>query len=89
MWDNITGPADCLFQEKYFQLMKEALRPGGIICSQAGSVWSNPETSTMTYNHCKKVFGNAAYAYTSVPSYPSGQIGFVIGSANSVIISYC
>ena len=28
------GPAKCLFEKSYFEKLKEALRPGGIICSQ-------------------------------------------------------
>jgi spermidine synthase len=28
------GPAESLFQVKYFELMKNALRPGGIISTQ-------------------------------------------------------
>lgn len=64
--------------------MKESLRPGGIICSQAGSFWCNLDTSIRSYNNSKVVFGNAAYAYASVPSYPSGVIGFVLGSLNPV-----
>lgn len=82
----MAGPADCLFQQKYFQLMKEALRPDGIICSQAGSAWCNLDTSTRCYEHCKNIFEKVAYAYTSVPSYPSGQIGFVLASTNAVSI---
>lgn len=30
----ISGPAESLFKESYYQLMKAALRSGGIICSQ-------------------------------------------------------
>lgn len=68
--------------------MKEALRPGGIVCSQAGSIWCNLDTSTSTYTHCKNVFAKSAYAYASVPTYPSGQIGFVLGSTNPVRILF-
>lgn len=28
------GPAESLFKESYFQLMKSALKDGGILCSQ-------------------------------------------------------
>ena len=28
------GPAESLFQKSYYELMKRALRPGGIICTQ-------------------------------------------------------
>lgn len=64
--------------------MKNSLREGGIICSQAGSFWCNMDTSRSSYKNAKTVFGNAAYAYASVPSYPSGVIGFVLGSLNPV-----
>lgn len=33
------GPAESLFQESYFSLLKQALRPNGIICSQGGTYW--------------------------------------------------
>lgn len=31
---SFTGPAESLFKESYYQLMKAALRNGGILCSQ-------------------------------------------------------
>lgn len=74
------GPAVNLFQENYFSLMKSALKPDGIVCSQAGTIWNDIELVTNTLNFCKNQFPAAAYCYTSVPTYPSGQIGFVIGS---------
>ncbi|KAH0547208.1 spermidine synthase [Cotesia glomerata] len=76
------GPAECLFQESYFALMKTALKPGGLVCSQAGTIWSNDLQVEKTLEHCKSVFPAASYAYTSVPTYPTGQIGFVMGSLN-------
>src|SRR3954451_13552360 len=33
----LLGPAESLFQVKYFELMKNALRPGGIISTQGKS----------------------------------------------------
>lgn len=74
------GPAISLFQENYFSLMKSALKPAGIVCSQAGTVWNDLDLVQNTLNFCRNQFPSAAYAYTSVPTYPSGQIGFVIGS---------
>lgn len=29
---------------------------------------------------CKEVFPNVEYAYTTIPTYPSGQIGFMVCS---------
>ncbi|KAE8750357.1 hypothetical protein FOCC_FOCC002917 [Frankliniella occidentalis] len=76
------GPAVSLFQESYFSLMKRALKPGGIVCSQGGTMWANPEHVAQTLSHCKATFPTAAYGFASVPTYPTGQIGFVIGSLN-------
>lgn len=76
------GPAVSLFQQSYFELMKQALRPGGIVCSQAGTVWSNLSSVAETFNHCKSVFPTSSFAYSAVPTYPTGQIGFVLGSLN-------
>lgn len=74
------GPATSLFQESYFALMKKALKPNGVICSQGGTFWTDIEHVKSTMDHCRKQFATVAYAVTSVPSYPCGQIGFVIAS---------
>ncbi|XP_075238466.1 spermidine Synthase isoform X2 [Lycorma delicatula] len=79
------GPAVSLFQQTYFELMREALKPNGIVCSQAGTVWFNLREVIDVMSHCKNVFKTHAYAYTCVPSYPSGQIGFVLGSLDADI----
>ncbi|RZF31951.1 hypothetical protein LSTR_LSTR012421 [Laodelphax striatellus] len=73
------GPAESLFQQSYFELMREALKPGGIVCSQAGTVWCGLETVVNTFNFCKNVFESCSYGYSAVPTYPTGQIGYVLG----------
>ena len=35
----LIGPAASLFQESYFQLLRQALKPGGIVCSQGENAW--------------------------------------------------
>ncbi|PNF32100.1 Spermidine synthase [Cryptotermes secundus] len=74
------GPAVCLFQQSYFESMREALKPGGIVCSQAGTVWANIDIVAQTFQHCHQTFRKASFAYAAVPTYPTGQIGFVLGS---------
>lgn len=74
------GPAESLFQENYFALMKKALKPNGVICSQGGTYWTDIEHVKTTMDHCRKHFPTVGYAITSVPSYPCGQIGFLIAS---------
>ncbi|XP_069678479.1 spermidine synthase [Periplaneta americana] len=74
------GPAVCLFEQSYFELMRDALKPGGIICSQAGTVWANLDIVAQTFQHCYHTFRKTSFACASVPTYPTGQIGFVLGS---------
>lgn len=76
------GPAENLFKQSYYELLKAALKPGGIIASQAGTAWMNMDQVRSTLQHCKTMFPVAAYAVTAVPTYPTGQIGFVLGSLN-------
>lgn len=66
------GPAESLFQESYFSLMKRALKPNGVICSQGGTFWTDMAHVKTTMDHCRKQFSTVGYAITSVPSYPCG-----------------
>ncbi|KAF5281659.1 hypothetical protein FQR65_LT14589 [Abscondita terminalis] len=75
------GPAVNLFTESYFALLSQALKPGGIVCSQGGTIWSQQlEHVQETVRNCRKHFATVKYAIANVPTYPTGQIGFVIGS---------
>lgn len=88
MFINLIGPAECLFQESYFNLMKSALKPDGIVCSQAGTAWLNLDHVTQTLQRCKSLFPVASYGVVSVPTYPTGQIGFVLGGLNPVNFNF-
>lgn len=35
---------------------------------------------------CKGIFPVVSYAYTCIPTYPGGQIGFLLCSKNEVLI---
>lgn len=76
------GPAESLFQESYFSLMKKALKPNGVICSQGGTFWTDIDHVKATMGHAGKQFATVGYAITSVPSYPCGSIGFIIASTD-------
>lgn len=77
------GPAESLFQESYFELLKRALKPNGIVCSQGGTYWTDLEHIKHTLDHCRAHFPVADYCVSSVPSYPCGQIGYVVGSLDA------
>lgn len=140
------GPAESLFQKPYFELLRDALRDGGVITTQGCSspffrhllhcshfpsyslsyirvsyfylcfLILHVEEPRLTFSHhpanqpfyglgfaelvhfcptaenqwlhlkliadlkkaCNEVFPVAEYAYTTIPTYPSGQIGFMV-----------
>ncbi|EFX01250.1 spermidine synthase [Grosmannia clavigera kw1407] len=75
------GPAESLFQKPYFQLLHSALREGGVITTQGSeNQWLHLPLIAKLKKDCKEVFPVAEYAYTSIPTYPSGQIGFMVCS---------
>lgn len=74
------GPAASLFQKSYFELLKGALTEKGVITTQAENIWLHMKIITALKADCKQVFPVAEYAYTTIPTYPSGQIGFMVCS---------
>ncbi|KAI5212240.1 spermidine synthase [Aureobasidium subglaciale] len=73
------GPAEALFQKPYFELLKGALREGGVITTQGSeNQWLHLPLITKLKQDCKQVFPNVEYGYTTIPTYPSGQIGFMV-----------
>ncbi|KAL1921303.1 uncharacterized protein VTP21DRAFT_11019 [Calcarisporiella thermophila] len=74
------GPAESLFSAEFFQLIKNSLREGGIVSTQGECMWLHGSLIKEVLGHFKRLFPSAAYAYTTIPTYPSGQIGFMIAS---------
>lgn len=72
------GPAEALFQKPYFQLLHDALREGGVISTQAENPWLHLSIIQQLKKDCKSVFPVAEYGWTTIPTYPSGQIGFMV-----------
>ncbi|KAJ5682528.1 spermidine synthase [Penicillium macrosclerotiorum] len=73
------GPAESLFQKPYFELLRDALRDGGVITTQGSeNQWLHLSLIADLKKACNEVFPVAEYAYTTIPTYPSGQIGFMV-----------
>eukprot|EP01134_Creolimax_fragrantissima_P007874 CFRG7874T1 len=74
------GPAEALFTDEYYRLMKSALRPGGIVCSQGECMWLHLELlqKMVAFNH--NIYPSVGYGYVCIPTYPSGQIGLLMCS---------
>uniref|UniRef100_A0A8C5Q0U1 Spermidine synthase n=1 Tax=Leptobrachium leishanense TaxID=445787 RepID=A0A8C5Q0U1_9ANUR len=76
------GPAESLFKESYYQLMKTALRKDGILCCQGECQWLHLDLIKEMQQFCRSLFPVVDYAYCTIPTYPSGQIGFMMCSKN-------
>lgn len=74
------GPAASLFQKPYFQLLHNALAPGGHISTQGECLWLHLPLITELRAMAGGIFPVVEYAFTTIPTYPSGQIGFIICS---------
>ncbi|KAK9322217.1 Spermidine/spermine synthase [Lipomyces orientalis] len=74
------GPAESLFQKPYFELLNDALTEKGVITTQAENIWLHMPLIRDLKKACAEVFPVAEYAYTTIPTYPSGQIGFMVCS---------
>ncbi|KAJ3072368.1 hypothetical protein HK102_006249 [Quaeritorhiza haematococci] len=72
------GPAESLFGETFYDLMRKALRPGGIICTQGECQWLHLNLIKQVLTNSRKMYPVVDYAWASVPTYPSGQIGFIL-----------
>ena len=76
------GPAECLFQRPFYELLAKALKPGGVVVSQCECMWLHLNVITTLLSFCRKLFCSVDYCWASIPTYPSGTIGYV--NMNSV-----
>jgi spermidine synthase len=72
------GPAEFLFEKPFYQSIKKALREGGIAATQAECLWLHMDIIKRLMVQSKEMFKHAEYAFTTIPTYPCGQIGFAI-----------
>lgn len=72
------GPASVLFETPFYNAMHKSLRDGGIVCTQGENVWLHLDIIKPLMDSIKQTYTTVEYAYTTIPTYPSGQIGFII-----------
>uniref|UniRef100_A0A2K6PLG9 PABS domain-containing protein n=1 Tax=Rhinopithecus roxellana TaxID=61622 RepID=A0A2K6PLG9_RHIRO len=76
------GPAESLFRESYYQLMKMTLMEDAVLCCQSECQWLHLDLMKEMRQFCQSLFSVVAYAYYTIPTDPSGQIGFMLCSKN-------
>ncbi|KAK8283795.1 hypothetical protein V6Z12_D08G118100 [Gossypium hirsutum] len=83
------GPAQELVEKPFFDTLARALRPGGVLCNMAESMWLHTHLIDDMISICREIFkGSVHYAWASVPTYPSGVIGFLICSTEGPAVDF-
>uniref|UniRef100_UPI00358E5B50 spermidine synthase-like n=1 Tax=Myxine glutinosa TaxID=7769 RepID=UPI00358E5B50 len=77
------GPAKSLFEENYYELLKQALKPGGVICQQTESPWLFPDFLGNLGAICRRIYPEVRLAVASMPTYPCGEMGYLICSLHT------
>eukprot|EP00956_Cyclotella_meneghiniana_P020033 scaffold34911_cov76-Cyclotella_meneghiniana.AAC.4 len=83
------GPASVLFETPFYKAMHGSLRDGGIVCTQGECVWLHVDIIGPLVKAISPLFETVEYAYCTIPSYPSGQIGFIIGKKAGGDVNGC
>jgi spermidine synthase len=75
------GPGAVLFETPFYQSLYRALNPDfGIVCTQAECLWLHAELIRPLLTSISQFFTTVEYGYTTIPTYPSGQIGFLMAT---------
>lgn len=80
------GPASVLFETPFYNAMHGSLREGGIVCTQGECMWLHLNLIKPLVKSIKQRFTSVEYAYTTIPTYPSGQIGFIIATKGENVL---
>jgi spermidine synthase len=70
------GPAQALFSLGFYEDLRQALRPGGIVVSQSESFYLYSPLIEKLFGFLPDIFDLALYYMAMVPTYLSGVIGF-------------
>jgi spermidine synthase len=63
--------------------MHKALRPGGVVCTQGECQFLHADLIAKVMGDARALYPVVDYAFSTVPTYPSGQIGYIIAQKSS------
>ncbi|MCL5929789.1 MAG: polyamine aminopropyltransferase [Candidatus Thermoplasmatota archaeon] len=78
------GFAASLFSDVFYMKSKKILKKGGIIATQSGSPFMNPEFIKKAYRGLNGHFKTVKPYLSFVPSYPSGMWSYIMASDESI-----
>ena len=82
------GPAESLYTNSFYNTMKAALKKGGIICTQGECLWLHLPLIRKVMDNAASLYSSVRYAFTTIPTYPCGQIGFIMAIKDSGMSEY-
>lgn len=74
------GPATGLFNRRFYEDARRALRPGGLLAAQGESFWLFPDLIRQMFAFLPELFPVTRHYLAMVPTYLSGVIGFTVAS---------
>ena len=72
------GPAETLYTSDFYTDMRGALRDGGVVCTQGECQFLHLELIAKVMADAAGLYPVVDYAYSTVPTYPDGQIGYIL-----------
>ena len=80
------GPGEALFERPFYENLKQALRPGGVVATQGESFFLHQECVENLIRITRELFPVRGYANILVPTYPGGHIGVCLGSLGTELV---
>ncbi len=80
------GPGEALFERPFYEGLKSALKPNGVIATQGESFFLHKDCVVNLIKMTKQLFDVQAYSYFLVPTYPGGHIGICLGSLGPELV---
>ncbi len=77
------GPAAPLFGRAFYASVKRCLRPGGVLVTQNGVPFLQPDELTASVGHLRDLFADAGCYVAAVPTYVGGHLAMGWASDNA------
>lgn len=79
------GPGAVLFEESFYANAKRCLTPGGVIVTQNGVPFLQPDELTSTISKFRRLFSDASCYLATIPTYVGGPMAMGWGTDNAAL----
>ncbi len=80
------GPGEALFEKPFYENLKQALKPGGVVATQGESFFIHQDCVENLVRITRELFPVRGFANILVPTYPGGHIGICLGSLGPKLV---